>query len=91
MWSSLIHRRRIDDVLQVLRDVGIPVVTQLLDYFEAVEKGAVVLYTRFPLRNPNCVVYTKQPNIFSFDKVSFLTFVCVISEDSVVHDNEPLQ
>ena len=91
MWSSLVHRRRIDDVLQVLRDVGIPVVTQLLDDLEAVEKGAVVLNTRLPLRNPNCVVCTKQPNIFSFDKISFLTFVCVISEDSVVHDNEPLQ
>ena len=69
MWACLVHGRRVDNVLQVLGDVGITIVAQLLDDLEAVEKSAVVLDTRLPLGNPNSVVYKQKSTIVSLEKV----------------------
>lgn len=56
----LVHRCCIDDVLQVPGNAGSAVVTQLLDYLEAVQKGAVIPHARLPLGYTDCVVYFKS-------------------------------
>jgi len=58
LLRGLVHRRRVDDVLEVLRDVGVSVVAELLQDLETVQECAVVLDVCLPLQNPNRVVYT---------------------------------
>ena len=54
--ARLVHRGSVDDVLEVFRHVGVPVVTQLLYDLEAVEQGSVVAHTRLPLSYTDRIV-----------------------------------
>ena len=54
--GRLVHRSRVNYVLEVLGHVSITMVTQLLNYFQAVEKGTIVAHTCLPLRDTDSIV-----------------------------------
>jgi len=59
LLAGLVHRRCVDYVLQVFRNVRLSMVAQLLDDLEAVKESSIVFDIRLPLHDANSVVYKK--------------------------------